>query len=57
MRKMIVKRKCKNEDELRYWVKDTLRFASEEFGWDNFVFTGQVEEDGYYMIVVVEKEI
>ena len=56
MRKMIVKRKCKSEDELRYWIKDTLRFASEEFGWDGFICSGSVEDD-YYIMVVVEKEI
>lgn len=54
MRKMIVKRKCKSEDELRYWVKDTLKFAGSEFGWDNFIFSGHVEDD-YHVLVVIEK--
>ena len=54
--KMIVKRKCMNEDELKYWVDDVFKLASSEFGWDHFVFSGHVE-DNYHVMVIIEKEI
>lgn len=56
MRKMIVKRKCSSEDELRYWVDDIFTFAGKEFGWDKFIFSGHVEDD-YHVLVVIEKAV
>lgn len=54
MRKMIVKKKCVDENDLKYWIRDILSFAGSEFGWDNFVASGHIE-DNYHVLVVVEK--
>jgi len=54
MKKMIFKRKCMSEDELRWWVKDVLKYTSTVFGCDNFIISGHTDED-FYVIVAVEK--
>lgn len=56
MRKMIVKRKCMDEAELKYWIDDIFKFAGKEFGWDNFIFSGHVE-DNYHVMVIIEKTV
>lgn len=57
MKKMIVKRKVKDQEDLMYWIKDTLTFAMSEFGKDNCIVSGYITDDDYYIVTVVEKVV
>lgn len=54
MRKLIAKKICRDEIELKAWVQDILQFSASEFGWDGFICSGCVKGD-YHIITVIEK--
>ena len=53
MKKMIIKRKCNNDEELKYWIMDTLKYAQSEFCRDKYKVSGYIKDD-YYIVTVVE---
>lgn len=54
MRKLIAKKVCVDEIDLKAWIHDILTFSASEFGWDGFICSGCVK-DNIYTITVVEK--